>query len=300
MLKRFIKNKLREYGYEVHRVGRLPALPESLAARNQPPPSRPPLVEPVWPLPRDGADLSDAEIRRRFAEFATWHYAYAFEGDLVFSARHHNAPTEADAPRRPLQRFRHFMGDLVAANGGSLQGKRVLDIACNSGFWSLQCAMLGAEVVGFDAREELIAQANLLKTIVGVDNVEYRLLDFWEMTPAALGGQFDVVLNLGLLYHLAKPLEALALTLAMARGCILLDTGVFNSAMPLSHIVWEEPDDIRNAVEPGVVVYPSPIAVDMMLAHLGARSWYRIPVRSGDMPRVYLEGRRASWLIWPK
>jgi len=70
------------------------------------------------------------------------------------------APVDTDDPRRPLQRFRHFMPDLLASQGGSLKGRRILDIACNSGFWSLQCALLGAEVAGFDARPELIEQAN--------------------------------------------------------------------------------------------------------------------------------------------
>src|SRR5262245_53196361 len=106
---------------------------------------------------------------------------------------------------------------LLRETGGSLKEKRVLDIACNGGFWSTQCALLGAaEVVGFDARPELVAQANLVKSIVGLENVRFQQMNFWEMSPERLGGTFDVVLNLGILYHLAKPLEALELTKTMA------------------------------------------------------------------------------------
>ena len=123
-----------------------------------------------------------------------------------------------------MQRFRHFMPYLVEAENGSLQGKRILDIACNSGFWSIQCALLGAEVVGFDSRPELIEQANLIKSIVGIDNVTFKILDFWDMSPQSLDGTFDIVLNLGILYHLPSPLEVLQLTKAMARmRFILLD-----------------------------------------------------------------------------
>jgi len=64
--------------------------------------------------------------------------------------------------------------------------------------------------LGFDARPDLIEQAELIKSITGIDNVRFRTLDFWAMSPAALDGPFAVVLNLGLLYHLAKPVEALA------------------------------------------------------------------------------------------
>jgi 2-polyprenyl-3-methyl-5-hydroxy-6-metoxy-1,4-benzoquinol methylase len=91
---------------------------------------------------------------------------------LSFATSHVNPGLDTDDPKRPLQRYRHFMPYVVASQGGSLKGKRVLDIACNSGFWSIQCALLGAEVVGFDARPELIEQANLLKQITGADNVD--------------------------------------------------------------------------------------------------------------------------------
>jgi hypothetical protein len=48
------------------------------------------------------------------------------------------------------------------------------------------------------------------------------VLDFWQMSPETLGGAFDVVLNLGFLYHLPKPVEALELTKRMSRQRILL------------------------------------------------------------------------------
>ena len=178
-----------------------------------------PSAAPVWPLPRQAGGPSDEEIRADFAKYPLWHYVYRFQGGLDFAVRHVFQDPLADSPERPLQRFRHFMPWLLQATGGKLEGKRVLDVACNSGFWSIQCALLGAkEVVGFDARQELIDQANLIKRIVGVRNVDYRLLNLWEMTPDALGGTFDVVLTLGILYHLPKPVEALERTKAIVAG----------------------------------------------------------------------------------
>jgi SAM-dependent methyltransferase len=173
----------------------------------------------------------------------------------------------------------------------------VLDIACNSGFWSIQCALLGAEVVGFDARPELIEQANLLKSITSADGVDFRVLDFWQMSPAVLGGRFDVVLNLGFLYHVANPLEALELTKTMARRHILLDTAVHPSEELTIHLKWEEPFDIRMAVDEGIVALPTKPSVELMLRHLKVNRWFEIPVRTQDMPLDYLTGRRASWLI---
>jgi SAM-dependent methyltransferase len=292
MIKQGIKKALRYLGYEIHRRE-----PFSQENRARVPITQPPPINPVWPLPRRSGGPSEEEIREEFAKYDLWHYAYEFDGGLSFPARHNNPGPLADAPERPLQRFRHFMPYLVEAENGSLQGKRILDIACNSGFWSIQCALLGAEVVGFDARPELIEQANFIKSIVGIDNVAFKILDFWDMSPRSLDGTFDIVLNLGILYHLPTPLEALQLTKSMARRVILLDTVVYPSNDSMIRLSWEEPFDIRAASISGIVAYPSKSSIDLMLRHIGVAEWFEIPIRTTDMPRDYLDHMRASWLI---
>jgi tRNA (mo5U34)-methyltransferase len=91
-----------------------------------------------------------------------------------------------------------------------LSGLSVLDIGCWDGFFSFECERRGAARVvasdvwetagrgGFDlAREELASGAEPLQASV------YDL-------PEALGGErFDLVLFLGVLYHLKHPLLAL-------------------------------------------------------------------------------------------
>jgi SAM-dependent methyltransferase len=292
MITQGIKRALGYLGLEIHRIE-----PFSQESSARVPVAQPRPIDPVWPLPRRSGGPSEPEIREKFAKYDSWHYAYEFEGGLSFPARHNKPGALADAPERPLQRFRHFMPYLIQAENGSLQGKRILDIGCNSGFWSIQCALLGAEVVGFDARPELIEQAELVKSIVGVDNAAFRLLDFWDMSPQSLHGTFDIVLNLGMLYHLPSPLEALQLTKSMARRVIVLDTAVYPSNDSVIRLSWEEPFDIRAAVNSGIVAAPSKRAVDLMLRHVGVAGWYEIPVRTTEMPPDYLENRRASWLI---
>jgi tRNA (mo5U34)-methyltransferase len=284
MIKQSIKNILRHFGYEIHRSESY-SQKEAQVLITEPPP-----IDPVWPLPRQSGGPSDEEICKEFAKYDVWHYAYKFDGGLSFFSAHHNDD-------RPLQRFRHFMPYLVEAHNGSLQGKRILDIACNSGFWSIQCALLGAEVIGFDARVELIEQAKLIKSIVGINNVEFRVLDFWDMSPRFLDGTFDIVLNLGILYHLPKPLESLQLTKSMAQEYILLDTEVYCSNDSVIKLSWEEPTNIRSASSSGIVAHPSKSAIDLMLKHIRVTEWFEIPLRTTDMPRDYLDHRRASWLI---
>jgi hypothetical protein len=59
--------------------------------------------------------------------------------------------------------------------------------------------------VGFDAQNELVEPAKLLKRNVGLSNVDFKLLDFWQMSLESPGGPFDVVLKLSLLYYLSSP-----------------------------------------------------------------------------------------------
>ncbi len=277
-------------GYELQPIQETPDFRPDVV----PPSVRP--CAPIWPLPRRSG-MSDDEIRAGFGEFALWQYAYEFEGGLSFPIKHVRQRAITNAPERPLQRFRHFMPDVLAANGGSLEGLRVLDIACNSGFWSVQFALLGADVTGFDARPELIAQANLLKRIVDVDNVEFRQLNFFDMTPETLGGQFDVVLNFGVLYHLPEALDTLVRTRAMAAKYIVLDTGVHTTSNAAVYVRWEDPYDIHAAADPGIVALPSRSAIDYMLKHVGVSSWYEIPMRSDDLPLDYLRRDRTTWMI---
>ena len=264
MIKQGIQRLLWHFGYEVRKLGVSPG--ETFFGKKRLNPTlEPPPIDPIWPLPRRPDGLSDEEIRKEFGKFDLWHYAYTFEGGISFSALHNNPGPITNAPERPLQRFQHFIPYLIEAENGSLEGKRVLDIACNSGFWSIQCALLGAEVVGFDARSDLIDQGNLIKSIVGINNVEFKVLDFWDMSPQSLDGTFDVVLSLGILYHLPNPLGALKLTKLMARKSILLDTGVYPSNDSVVKLRWEEPLDIRSAKSTGIVAYPSKTLSEKLL-----------------------------------
>jgi 2-polyprenyl-3-methyl-5-hydroxy-6-metoxy-1,4-benzoquinol methylase len=296
MVKQGIRTIFRHLGYEIKKIEisscetfsgrkRTNFAVESLSA------------DPVWPLPRRSNGLSDEKIRNEFAKYEWWHYAYAFEGGLSFPVRHARPDVLINAPDRHLQRFRHFMPYVIESQNGSLKGKRILDISCNSGFFSIQCALLGADVVGFDVRPELIEQANMIKSIVGIDNVKFTVLDFWDMNPRSLDGTFDVVLNLGILYHLSDPFEALQRTKVMARKNILLDTGVYRSENPVILLRWEEPVDIWTAYHAGIVTYPTKRCIDLILRHLEVAEWFEIPIRSGSIPQDYLEQRRASWLI---
>jgi tRNA (mo5U34)-methyltransferase len=111
----------------------------------------------------------------------------------------------------------HFLGDYPAvkwrafrdAIPGDLTGRTVLDVGCNAGFYSLEMKRRGADrVVGIDSDPRYLAQAALASEITGLE-IELRQLDVYEVEE--LGESFDLVLFMGVLYHLRHPLLALDL-----------------------------------------------------------------------------------------
>jgi tRNA (mo5U34)-methyltransferase len=111
----------------------------------------------------------------------------------------------------------HFLGDyprvkwsrFETAIPADLRGKTVLDIGCNAGFYSIEMKRRGADrVLGLDFDERYLAQAHFASEALGYD-IEFRKLSVYDVHE--LGEQFDVVLFLGVLYHLRHPLLALDL-----------------------------------------------------------------------------------------
>src|SRR3954452_8113226 len=90
-----------------------------------------------------------------------------------------------------------------------LRGKTVLDIGCNAGFYSIEMKRRGADrVLGIDFDDRYLAQARFAAGALGCD-IEFRNLSVYDVHK--LDERLDVVLFLGVFYHLRHPLLALDL-----------------------------------------------------------------------------------------
>jgi tRNA (mo5U34)-methyltransferase len=122
----------------------------------------------------------------------------------------------------------HFLGDYPAvkwrcfANAipADLSGCSVLDIGCNAGFYAMQMKRRGAaRVVGIDSVDEYLVQARFAADVSGLE-IEFRKMSVYDI--GALGERFDLVVFMGVLYHLRHPLLALDLIHEHAAGDLLL------------------------------------------------------------------------------
>ncbi|MEN3328197.1 MAG: tRNA (mo5U34)-methyltransferase [Acidobacteriota bacterium] len=141
--------------------------------------------------------LSQDQIRRRVAELGEWFHNLDLGG--VKTAPDHFL---GDYPEVKWQRFSSSIPD-------DLTGKSVLDVGCNAGFYSIQMKRRGADrVVGIDMDEKYLDQARFAARVSGAE-IEFRNLSVYRV--GELQEKFDLVLFMGVLYHLRHPLLALDL-----------------------------------------------------------------------------------------
>jgi SAM-dependent methyltransferase len=100
-------------------------------------------------------------------------------------------------------------------------GRRVLDVGCNAGFYSIAAKLRGAaSVLGVDYFDHCVRQATMMRDIVNVD-VEFRQGD-GEVISAL--EPFDVVINTGVIYHLQNPMQFLTNMARLTREFMFLET----------------------------------------------------------------------------
>lgn len=123
--------------------------------------------------------------------------------------------------RRRFARRLRFL-DLPA----DLTGKSVLDIGSWDGFFAFECERRGAaRVLAIDtyAWDTFGMDGFLLAHEVRKSKVEYRRLAAEEIDKATLG-TFDLVLMLGVLYHLRSPISVLERVRTVTAGTLVVET----------------------------------------------------------------------------
>jgi tRNA (mo5U34)-methyltransferase len=223
------------------------------------PPSVPPCVGSTL-----SAVVSAVEIHKRVEEFPRWHYEFELGGVRTPIAEPQNR-------NRHAQRRRYFFDPLVRLSGGTLRGKRVLDLGCNAGFWSLCAIDAGCDfVLGIDGREMHIEQARLVFDVRDVDPDRYefvhgdiRTLDLADRPP------FDAVLCLGVLYHVADPLSLLAFAAERNSDLLIVDTTLHRAPGTSFLLARDSPDNPTGALGGGLVLVPTRGAVEAAVRELG-------------------------------
>jgi SAM-dependent methyltransferase len=122
--------------------------------------------------------------------------------------------------------------------GGGYSRKKVLDLGCLESYFSLECALRGADVLGVDAKEINIKKCEFVGSVLRPASLRFTLDDVMNVTRERYG-TFDVVLALGLLYHLDDPFTFLARLAEMCGDFLVLDTLVALPDAPQTIGEWQ-------------------------------------------------------------
>jgi tRNA (mo5U34)-methyltransferase len=156
----------------------------------------------------------DAELLRRRVEEIKWYHSIPLGDGIVTPGVHHAASK--------LERL-HLPDDL--------SGKSVLDVGAWDGFFSFEAERRGADRVlavdsyswsgpGWGTKEGF----ELAREALG-SQVEDREMEVLDVSPEAIG-EFDIVLFLGVLYHMRHPLLALERVASVTRELLVLETAI--------------------------------------------------------------------------
>jgi tRNA (mo5U34)-methyltransferase len=149
-------------------------------------------------------DLSPADIRSLVDAVPHWHHVMQFPHGV-------SSPGSYD----PRQLFSQL--ELP-----DLRGKKVLDVGTRDGFFAFELERRGAEVLAVDYADLDLTGFATAKRIYG-SRVEYLQANIYDLDPERIG-TFDVVLFLGLLYHLRHPLLALDRLRSLCRELLIVES----------------------------------------------------------------------------
>jgi tRNA (mo5U34)-methyltransferase len=175
--------------------------------------------------------FSHDEIATRVRELAPWFHNLRLDG--IETAPDHFL---GDYPNIKWLRFAHALPE-------NLHGRSVLDIGSNAGFYAIEMKRRGADrVVAIEPDARYLAQARFAAAVSECD-IEFRQCSIYDLP--AVGERFDVVLCMGVVYHLRYPLLALDLIRRYAVNELLVFQSMLRGAHTAMSIEADYPFDER-------------------------------------------------------
>lgn len=191
------------------------------------------------------------------------------------------------------------------------QGAIALDLACNEGWFAHRLLEWGASrVVAIDIREHNLRRAALLREHFDIPTgkLELRQADVFALDPASLG-EYDVVLVLGLIYHVENPMGVLRLARACTRGLCVVESQLTQQVDPIVHgngranelhsadgsfaVVIEVGDNPLASTGRVLSLVPNRTALEQMAHMAGFETVEFASAHEGQNPQ-YVRGDRAA------
>ena len=120
-------------------------------------------------------------------------------------------------------RLKAILGFLSSFYRNDLAGLKVADLGCLEGGFSLEMAQRGMLVTGIEAREKNLIKCRLIEEHFALPNLKFVRDDVKNFSVENYG-TFDVVLALGILYHLDNPVPWLSQIAAATKTLLVIES----------------------------------------------------------------------------
>lgn len=127
-------------------------------------------------------------------------------------------------PEHALGDFPAFKWAAIAPHlPASLDGWAALDVGCNAGFYSFELARRGAHVTALDVDSHYLDQARWAARQFRLSNqIDFEKMQVYDL--ARLDRRWDLVLFMGVFYHLRYPLLGLDIVSRCVRRCLIFQS----------------------------------------------------------------------------
>jgi SAM-dependent methyltransferase len=160
-----------------------------------------------------------------------------------------------------------FIGTFIGAIRGRTELTSVLDVGCGVGYFSEFLTHMDFQVLAVDGREENVIEARNRHP-----EIRFLVQDVEDKSITELGA-FDLVLCLGLLYHLENPFRAIRNLFSVTGKVLLVESMYVPGTQPMMDLLDEAaaPNQGMNYV----AFYPSELCLIKMLYRAGFKFVYR-------------------------
>jgi len=204
--------------------------------------------------------MQNKEIEKKIKTFSDWMYEFELKGNYT-PVKNKRAIEVSN------QRLSYCIDPLIKFYGGSLKGKKILDIGCNAGFFALKMIEAGCDyIVGIDGRQSHIDKANFVFEVKEIDKSKYDFYcgNIYDVDFKKLGN-FDIVICLGFFHHVNKHIELLEKISEVNSDLFLLETRLTKIPGKFMHIQDDvDTNHYANSIDYSLNMFPSKKAVISM------------------------------------
>lgn len=165
-----------------------------------------------------------------------------------------------------------FLKPMLSDLRGYFAARTAVDVGCGLGYFSARLRDLGFQVLGLDGRRENAEEASRR-----YPDIDFRIINVEDPAIQQLGS-FDLVLCLGLLYHLENPFQAIRNLHALTGKVMVLESMCLPATQPFMALLEEGPTEDQGLAH--IAFYPSEGCLVKMLYRAGfshVYSFRRLP-----------------------